>query len=176
MRRVPPSTVIREELDRLLAGGVDEERNVVSDVLKLALRSVVQQALEQEQSDFLGRGHYERGSEHRGHRNGYEDATLRTAEGGVEVRTPQVRGSAQPFRPKLLEFLDGNSSALERLVVEMYARGLSVRDVEEPSATPYQASCSSPEAPSRRSPMRCGRSTRPSAPATSPTSTSATCS
>ena len=30
-----------------------------------------------------------------------------------------------------MEFLGGNSEALERLVVEMYARGLSTRDVEE---------------------------------------------
>ena len=30
-----------------------------------------------------------------------------------------------------MEFLSGNSEALERLVVEMYARGLSTRDVEE---------------------------------------------
>jgi len=30
-----------------------------------------------------------------------------------------------------MDFLSGNSEALERLVVEMYARGLSTRDVEE---------------------------------------------
>jgi transposase-like protein len=30
-----------------------------------------------------------------------------------------------------MEFLSGNSEALERLVIEMYARGLSTRDVEE---------------------------------------------
>jgi hypothetical protein len=30
-----------------------------------------------------------------------------------------------------MEFLDGNSDVLERLVVEMYARGLSTRDVED---------------------------------------------
>jgi len=30
-----------------------------------------------------------------------------------------------------MEFLSGNSEALERLVVEMYTRGLSTRDVEE---------------------------------------------
>jgi hypothetical protein len=29
-----------------------------------------------------------------------------------------------------MEFLSGNSEALERLVVEMYARGLSTRDVQ----------------------------------------------
>lgn len=131
MRRVPPSTVIREELDRLLTGGTKHERNIVSELMSLGLRYVAQQALEQEQSDFLGRGHYERSSEHRGHRNGYEDTTLRSAEGGVDVRVPQVRGSAEPFRSGLMAFLEGNSAALEHLVCEMYARGCSTRDVED---------------------------------------------
>lgn len=44
---------------------------------------------------------------------------------------PQVRGSGETYRSKLMEFLAGNSEALERLVVEMYARGLSTRDVED---------------------------------------------
>jgi transposase-like protein len=45
---------------------------------------------------------------------------------------PQLPGiSLEPFRPKLLEFLAGNSEVLERLVVEKYARGLSTRDVED---------------------------------------------
>jgi hypothetical protein len=36
-----------------------------------------------------------------------------------------VRGTEQPFRPKILEFILGNSEVLEHLVQEMYARGLS---------------------------------------------------
>ncbi|MCA1838649.1 MAG: IS256 family transposase, partial [Actinobacteria bacterium] len=39
--------------------------------------------------------------------------------------------ASAPYRSKLVEFLGGNSEALERLVVEMYARRLSTRDVEE---------------------------------------------
>jgi hypothetical protein len=36
---------------------------------------------------------------------------------------------SSPYRSRLImEFLSGNSEALERLVVEMYARGLSTRD------------------------------------------------
>jgi putative transposase len=49
----------------------------------------------------------------------------------VAVQVPQVRGSATPFHPKLLAFLTGNSDVLECLVAEMYARGLSTRDVED---------------------------------------------
>lgn len=130
MRRVAPSTIVREEIGRLLGGGVEEKTNIVSTLAELALRYVAQQALEQDQEDFLGRGRYEHAT-HPGWRNGYEDAALKTAEGQVAVRVPQVRGTGAPYRPKLIEFLEGNSEVLERLVTEMYARGLSTRDVED---------------------------------------------
>jgi transposase-like protein len=138
MRKVAPSTVLREEIDRTLAGGVEEGADLLSHLAHLGLGYLVQQALEQEQEDFLGRGRYERcgrgekdAAADRPYRNGYEEGHLRTAEGEVGVRVPQVRGTASPYRSKLMQFLGGNSKALERLVVEMYARGLSSRDVEE---------------------------------------------
>jgi hypothetical protein len=42
-----------------------------------------------------------------------------------------VRGAEEPFRSPLMDFLDGNSELLDRLVTEMCARGLSTRDVED---------------------------------------------
>lgn len=138
MRKVPPSDVLREEINRSLAGGVEDGTELLSHLAHLGLGYLVQQALEQEQEDFLGRARYERrGGEGTGddrsarYRNGYEQGKLKTAEGEVKVRVPQVRGSSSPYRSRLMEFLGGNSEALERLVVEMYARGLSTRDVEE---------------------------------------------
>jgi putative transposase len=135
MRKVPPSEVIREQISRVLRGGVDSETNLLSTLSELGVRYLLQHALEQEQEDFLGRGHYERRGDRsttrRPYRNGYENTTFNTAEGEVGVRVPQVRNTEAPYRAKLMEFLEGNSEALERLVTEMYARGLSTRDVEE---------------------------------------------
>jgi len=37
---------------------------------------------------------------------------------------PQVPGTDRPYNSRLMEFLRGNSNVLERLVVQMYARGL----------------------------------------------------
>lgn len=56
---------------------------------------------------------------------------MRTAEGAIKVRLPQVRGAAEPYRSSLMSFLEGNSEVLDRLVTEMYARWLSTRDVED---------------------------------------------
>ena len=133
MRRVAPSVIAREQLQRLLDGGVDRERNIVSALVEAVTRLVVQELLEGEQGEFLGgRGRYERrGGDQVGSRNGYERGRLRTAEGFVDVAVPQVRGAGEAFRSSLMSFLDGNSEVLESLVNEMYARGLSTRDVED---------------------------------------------
>ncbi len=138
MRKVPPSVMVREEINRALSEGVDSGSELLSTLAQLGVSYLLQQALEQEQEDFLGRGRYERrdddasaGEARRGYRNGYEDTVLATAEGEIGVRVPQVREAAGPYHSRLMEFLEGNSGALERLVTEMYARGLSTRDVEE---------------------------------------------
>jgi transposase-like protein len=125
--------IAEEQLRELLAGGVDRESNMISVLVETVTRLVVQQLLEAEQADYLGgRGRYERrGDGQVGSRNGYEPGRIRTAEGGVEVAVPQVRGAGTPFRSSLMSFLDGNSEVLDRLVTEMYARGLSTRDVED---------------------------------------------
>ncbi|HKS51812.1 MAG TPA: IS256 family transposase [Pseudonocardiaceae bacterium] len=133
MQRVAPSQIARQQLQELLAGGADRESNIISALVETVTRVVVQELLEGEQADYLGgRGRYERRGEGQvGSRNGYAPARVRTAEGAFEVAVPQVRGAGQPFRSSLMSFLDGNSAVLERLVAEMYARGLSTRDVED---------------------------------------------
>ena len=44
---------------------------------------------------------------------------------------PQVRDSEEPFRLALWEALRRRTDVLDRLAVEMYARGLSTRDIED---------------------------------------------
>src|ERR687884_1617064 len=133
MQRVARSMAVRQQLQELLAGGADRGSNIVSALVETVTRVVVQELLEGEQADYLGgRGRYERrGEGQMGSRNGYAPGRVRTAEGAFEVAVPQVRGVGQPFRSSLMSFLNGNSEVLERLVAEMYARGLSTRDVED---------------------------------------------
>jgi len=51
-----------------------------------------QVAVEQEVEDFLGRGHYRRGSrKQEGWRNGYEPGKVKTANGLLEIALPQLR-------------------------------------------------------------------------------------
>lgn len=130
--RVPPSVRTGQKIRELIAGG---DADVKSRFIRLAVEQVIEQLLEAEVSDVLGRDYYEhgerQGDEPRGHRNGYRTNHLRSAEGAVPYAAPQVRGTSEPFTSPLRAMLDGRSGELERLAVEMYARGLSTRDIED---------------------------------------------
>jgi putative transposase len=134
MNRIPPSQKIGKKLETLLTQGLDGEGNVTSALIRLGVERLVQELLEQEVTDYLEREHYQRRrpeQEHRGYRNGYERGRIRTAEGEIVVQVPQVREAPETYRSELMVFLRGNSDVLERLAVEMYARGLSTRDIED---------------------------------------------
>jgi putative transposase len=136
MQRIPPSEQIRNQLDGLLDEGLAGQESLISTLVQMGAQLVVQELLERETTEQLGRAHYQHrrpGEPLRGHRNGYEPGRLRTGEGDIPVKVPQVRGwvGGGPYRSELMTFLRGNSDVLNRLAVEMYARGLSVRDIED---------------------------------------------
>ena len=65
------------------------------DLVRLALRLIVEEALEGEVSDALGRERYERGEDGKaGYRNGYRPGKMKTAEGAVDYSAPQCPGHA----------------------------------------------------------------------------------
>jgi len=128
-KRIAPSEQMRQSLEDFLSGGVLQDESPTSALLNLAARVVLQEALEAEQRDVVGRDRYERGSDGR-YRNGYRPGRIEGAEGRVEVQVPQVRG-VPGYHAPLMAFLSDHSEVLERLVAEMYARGLSTRDVED---------------------------------------------
>jgi putative transposase len=134
MNRIPPSHKIGKKFEQLMNQGLDGEEDITSVVVRLGIERVVQEMVEQEVADYLERDHYQRRrpeQEHRGYRNGYEPGRIRTAEGEIVVQVPQVRDAPETYRSRLMTFLRGNSDVLERLAVEMYARGLSTRDIED---------------------------------------------
>jgi len=142
MKRITPSGRVRKEIEDLVQGkrpagdegetepGKSQDGRERS-LLLLAMKRILQEAVEREQGEFLGRERYKQQTDGKGWRNGYEPKTLRTAAGKVPLEVPQTRGSKEPFHSKLLDELGGRTGALERLATEMYARGLSARDIEE---------------------------------------------
>lgn len=130
MGRIPASGLTREKLKTLMEG-TSAGGELGSELVRLAARLILEEALEGEAEDALGRGYYMRGAlPGAGYRNGYRTGRLKTAEGAVEYSAPQIADRAEPFRSKIRAILGGRTEELEALAVEMYARGLSTRDIE----------------------------------------------
>jgi putative transposase len=58
-------------------------------------------------------------------------ATRLPASGLMEYSAPQIADRDQPFRSPIRAHLKGHTQGLEDLAIEMLARGLSVRDIED---------------------------------------------
>jgi putative transposase len=124
---------VKAEIDSMLQSGApaveSPEPPMVGFVGRLA-RYMLQVAIEAEATAFLGREHYRRGARQRtGWRNGYESKHVQTEAGLLELEMPQLRGTEEPFQPRVAERLQTRTADLESLVRGMYVRGLSTQDV-----------------------------------------------
>ena len=81
MKRVPSSEKTRQAIRELFEQGIDEG-NPKSELMQMAMRLILEEALEAKVRDLLGRGYYERGGKG-GSRNGSRQGSLKTAEGRV---------------------------------------------------------------------------------------------
>jgi putative transposase len=130
MERIPASERTREKL-RALMEGRSEVEDGRSELVRLAARLIIEEALEGEAKDALGRDYYARGATPgAGYRNGYRPGRVKSAEGAIDYSAPQIADRSEPFRSRIREAVRGRTEELEAVAVEMYARGLSTRDIE----------------------------------------------
>src|SRR3954463_8941321 len=105
MAKIVPSERLRRELDELLAG-VGEHDDPVEAIARLGARLIIQQALEDELSEFVGREGYQRADGKGGaiYRNGAgEPSKVATTSGSLEIERPRVRNaSAVGFESRVL--------------------------------------------------------------------------
>ena len=132
MNRIAKSEQLCQALKEVLFDGTSPMTHPLDSFIRLGARYMMQVALEQEVQEFLGRAHYKRGHrENFGYRNGYKPRNLKSANGILQVAIPQVRDTDEDYRSKLVKKLKNGSDVLNKLVTEMYVRGLSTGDVEK---------------------------------------------
>ena len=131
MSKLPPSVSMNKAVEQLLADGSGTS-DLISELLRRGTAAILQAGLEGEVTDFLGRAHYQRRSEEApaGYRNGYRRRRLKTRVGTVQIEEPRTRDTEAPFESAILARLDRVEERLEAMALEMYARGLSTRDIE----------------------------------------------
>lgn len=131
MKRIPASQQIDHRIQEELESGTGGK--LLRKLSEGGLVKLICRIVEEEVAEHLGRDYYERRDQEvgqRGYRNGYRDRRFLSSEGSVKVPIPRVRETEEPFRSVLLEKLERQTDRLEQMAVEMYARGLSTRDIE----------------------------------------------
>lgn len=131
MTKLPPSSSMNKALEQLLSGATDTD-DLIGELLRRGTAAILQAGLEGEVTDFLGRDRYERRADDAptGYRNGYRRRRLKTRAGTVQIEEPRTRDTETSFESAILARLDRVEERLEKMALEMYARGLSTRDIE----------------------------------------------
>jgi len=121
--RITASERTSQKLSELLTQGV-AEGDARSELIKLAVLKIVEEALEAEVAEAVSRG-TTRAARPRGPAiaTGIVAGACARPEGAIEYGVPQVADRAEPFVSRVWAGLAGRTAELERLAVEMYARG-----------------------------------------------------
>ena len=106
------------------------------DLVELATRLIVEEALEAESHDALGGEYYEHGAKPgQGYRNSYlVSREILTGIGPVRVRVPRTRGRSRAgrcFRSELLPPYFKKARRVEAVIRWLYLKGISTNDFGE---------------------------------------------
>jgi len=102
----------------------------IQDALKDLLGGTIQGMLEAEMDETLGYERHEKTETPKtNYRNGHKQKTLKSTMGEFEIDVPQDRKSE--FEPKIVPKHKTNISEIEQKIINMYARGLTTREISE---------------------------------------------
>ena len=94
--------------------------------------AMIEEMLEVERDDHLGYSKHERKKDtenlSRDLRNGYSPKTVRSSQGDIKLDIPRDREGQ--FKPELIRKHQNDISQIEDKIISMYARGMTVRDIQ----------------------------------------------
>ena len=106
--------------------------DALEDWARSRVQSWLQELLEDEVTQFLGRGKSERRPDRRGYRNGHgKPRRFAMLNGTVEVKRPRVRNAAERFESQVLPYFRRKSKQLGQLLPDLYLHGLATGDFEQ---------------------------------------------
>ena len=102
--------------------------------LRGSMQKLIQEVLEEEVTDFLGRAKSARRSEadsDSGYRNGHgSPRKLTLSSGTIELSRPRVRNTAERFDSRLLPLFASRTAKVAELIPQLYLHGLSEGDFD----------------------------------------------
>jgi transposase-like protein len=100
--------------------------------VRAKIQELIQQLLEQEVTEYLGRQRYERLDEtHAGYRNGYGKPRKLAMQGGtITVQRPRVRDLQEKLVSRVLPLFVRHTREVGVMLPELYLHGLSLGDFD----------------------------------------------
>ena len=117
----------KEELRKQIREGKEISLDGILDEFKALLRESIQAASEVEMDTHLGYSKHQQ-SDNSNYRNGYNKKTLKSKYGDVEVSIPRDRDGS--FEPQLIKKRETLLNGSEDLILSLYTKGMSVRDIQ----------------------------------------------
>jgi len=126
-RHTPEKRGIMQQLIRAYDVKTTED---IQNALKDLLGGAIEEMLEAELDETLGYEKYEMTEEPKAnYRNGTKPKTLKASAGEIPIDVPQDRNSE--FEPKIVKKHKTDISDIETKIINMYARGLTTREISE---------------------------------------------
>ncbi|MGH3097171.1 MAG: IS256 family transposase [Streptosporangiales bacterium] len=132
-----------ETIDGLLAEANDSGTPVdgAEGLLNQMTKAVLERAMEAELTDHLGYARHDPAGAGTGNsRNGSGKKTVSTTAGPVDLTVPRDRSGS--FEPKIVPKRSRRVGRIEELILSLYARGLSTREIEAHLLEVYDVSAS----------------------------------
>ena len=117
----------KEELRKQIREGKEISLDGILDEFKGLLKEALQTATQEELTSHLGYEKYQE-SDNPNYRNGINKKTLKSKYGEVDVEIPRDRDGS--FEPKLVPKRERLLKGSEDLILSLYTKGMSVRDIQ----------------------------------------------
>ncbi len=121
------SLINHEELKKQIANGTFTGLDDITNEFKNILKELIQTASEEELTSHLG---YDKNkeSDNSNYCNGYNDKTIKSKYGNIGVSIPRDRESS--FEPQLVKKREILLNGSEDMIISLYTKGMSVRDIQ----------------------------------------------
>ncbi|MBC5639338.1 MULTISPECIES: IS256 family transposase [Clostridia] len=101
-------------------------------LVQMLVKDVLENILEAEMDEHLGRDKYQRQSDiepsERNYRNGYSQKNLRSSFGTVDLDIPRDRKSE--FEPQIVKKYETVCNELDKKIISLYAKGITTSDIQ----------------------------------------------
>ena len=132
-RTIPMRKSLSKKSKKVIEKGLGElqQSSSLVELTRIGARMMLEVAVEEELTAFIGRDYYERRDEQEGSRSGSKPRTIKIGCGDIEIGMPQVRDAGGPFHSEMLPPRVTRMEEVQDIIPLLYMNGLSSRKVKK---------------------------------------------